>query len=115
MTKTKELLLNEIERIPEPILDEILDFIHFLKGKIEKEKFGITIASESSLKIEFNGIEKNIDFGNDLMYIETSKSGKCAYIPMNSIVKETLRNLSPIYELQDGKTVISELDNALVN
>lgn len=50
MIKTKELLLNEIERIPEPILNEVLDFIHFLKGKIEKEKFGITIASESSLK-----------------------------------------------------------------
>ena len=34
----KELLINEIEQVPEPFLDEVLDFVHFLKAKIIKER-----------------------------------------------------------------------------
>jgi len=43
-------LIKEIDQVPEPFLDEILDFIQFLKTKIIKEKLDISIASESSLK-----------------------------------------------------------------
>ena len=46
----RELLLSEIEQVPESFLDEVLDFIHFLKTKIIKEKLDTAIASESSLK-----------------------------------------------------------------
>ncbi|MEC4686194.1 MAG: DUF2281 domain-containing protein [Nitrospirota bacterium] len=46
----KDLLLNEIEQVPEPLLDEILDFIHFLKTKIVRERLDTAIASESSLR-----------------------------------------------------------------
>jgi len=46
----KELLINEIEQVPETFLDEVLDFVHFLKTKIIKEKLETAIASESSLK-----------------------------------------------------------------
>ena len=46
----KELLLNEIEQVPESVLDEVIDFVHFLKTKIIKGKIDIAIASESSLK-----------------------------------------------------------------
>ncbi|NJD51268.1 MAG: DUF2281 domain-containing protein [Candidatus Methanoperedens sp.] len=46
----KELILHEMEHIPEPLLDEVLDFIHFLKTKTVKEKLETAIASESSLK-----------------------------------------------------------------
>lgn len=46
----KELLLNEIEQVPEPFLDEVLDFIHFLKTKIVRERLNTAIASESSLR-----------------------------------------------------------------
>lgn len=35
---TKSLLLQEIEQTPEPILDEVLDFLRFLKAKQEQEK-----------------------------------------------------------------------------
>jgi hypothetical protein len=49
MTK-KESVLNEIEQIPEPFLEEVLGFVHFLKAKIIREKQGDAIASESSLK-----------------------------------------------------------------
>ena len=46
----KELLIKEIDQVPEPFLDEVLDFIQFLKTKIIKDKLDISIASESSLK-----------------------------------------------------------------
>jgi hypothetical protein len=46
---TKELLINEINYVPEPFLIEVLDYVHFLKGKIVREKLEITIMSESSL------------------------------------------------------------------
>lgn len=46
----KELLISEIEKVPEPFLDEVLDFIYFLKTKVIKERLDTAIASESSLK-----------------------------------------------------------------
>ena len=46
----KELLINEIEQVPEPFFDEVLDFIKFLETKIIKERMNIAMASESSLK-----------------------------------------------------------------
>ena len=46
----KELLISEIEQVPEFFLDEVLDFVHFLKTKIIREKLEITIASETTLK-----------------------------------------------------------------
>lgn len=49
MSKT-ELLINEIKQIPDYFLDEILDFVRFLKTKIIKEKMNTAIASESALK-----------------------------------------------------------------
>lgn len=48
MTK-KELLRNEIDHIPENLIDEVIDFVQFLKTKKIKESLEITIASESSL------------------------------------------------------------------
>ena len=46
----KEILIHEIEQVPEPFLEEVLDFVHFLKTKITKERLDTAIASESSLK-----------------------------------------------------------------
>ncbi|KPQ43677.1 MAG: hypothetical protein MPEBLZ_01864 [Candidatus Methanoperedens nitroreducens] len=46
----KELIMREMEHIPEPLFNEILDFIYFLKTKALKEKLETAIASESSLK-----------------------------------------------------------------
>ena len=47
---TKELLLSEIEQVPEPLLNEVLAFVHFLKSRIIQERQGTALASESSLK-----------------------------------------------------------------
>lgn len=49
-TIKKELVIKEIEQVPESFLDEVLDFIYFLKAKLIKERLDTTIASESSLK-----------------------------------------------------------------
>jgi len=46
----KEILLSEIEQAPEPIIDELLDFVQFLKTKIIKGRLDTAIASESSLR-----------------------------------------------------------------
>ena len=46
----KEAVIKELEQIPEPFLEEVLDFVHFLRTKITKERLGAAIASESSLK-----------------------------------------------------------------
>ncbi len=45
-----ELIVNEIEQVPESFLKEILDFIRFLKIKANTNKLETMIASESSLK-----------------------------------------------------------------
>jgi hypothetical protein len=46
---TKEELISEIEQAPEPLLSEVLDFVHFLKAKTLREKLDTAIMSESSL------------------------------------------------------------------
>ncbi len=46
----KELFISEIEKVPGPFLDEVPDFIHFLKTKIIKEKLDTSFAGESSSK-----------------------------------------------------------------
>jgi hypothetical protein len=46
----KELIAKEIEQVPEPLLEEVLDFVRFLKTKRNQEKREISLLSESSLK-----------------------------------------------------------------
>jgi hypothetical protein len=33
-----EIILNEMEEFPEPLLDEVLDFVNFLKSKMISSK-----------------------------------------------------------------------------
>jgi hypothetical protein len=46
----KQMLINEIEEVPELLLSEVLDFVHFLKNKIIREKMDNSILSQSSLE-----------------------------------------------------------------
>jgi hypothetical protein len=46
---TKERLIQAIQEVPEPLLNEVLDFVYFLKTKDAGEKLEITMMSESSL------------------------------------------------------------------
>jgi hypothetical protein len=46
---TKELLFSEIEQAPEPLLEEILDFVQFLKHKTQRPGLETALASEAVL------------------------------------------------------------------
>lgn len=46
---TRDLLLNEIDQTPEPLLEEILDFVQFLKSKALGPAFETARASEPVL------------------------------------------------------------------
>jgi hypothetical protein len=47
--ETKDIIQREIESFPEPYLEEILDFILFLKGKASNKKLEMAIISEPTL------------------------------------------------------------------
>ncbi|MDD1429264.1 DUF2281 domain-containing protein [Dolichospermum sp. ST_sed9] len=47
----KEQITQELEKLPEPVLQEILDFVQLLQTKYQQNKMlEITIMSESSLQ-----------------------------------------------------------------
>jgi hypothetical protein len=46
----KELIAKEIEQVPEALLEEVLEFVRFLKTKRTHETLEISLLSESSLK-----------------------------------------------------------------
>ena len=46
----KELVIKELEHIPDALLGELTDFLRFLKMKAAEEKFEAALLSESSLK-----------------------------------------------------------------
>lgn len=56
---TKDILIKEIEQVPEPLLDEILDFVQFIKMRIVKDKLDAAIASESALKKDWSKPEED--------------------------------------------------------
>ncbi len=46
----KKIILQEIEQLPEALVEEVVDFIQFLKTKVAQNRFEITLASELSLE-----------------------------------------------------------------
>ncbi len=49
MTK-RELLLKEIDRVPDSVLDDVTDFIRFLQARVARDGMATAVASESSLR-----------------------------------------------------------------
>lgn len=47
--QAKEQLLHEIDEIPDFLLEEVLDFVQFLKSKHLQNKLEISVMSESAL------------------------------------------------------------------
>ncbi len=56
---TKELFLKEVENIPESILEEVWDFLLFLKGKYYQDKLEASLLSESSLQKDWLSSEED--------------------------------------------------------
>lgn len=48
--KRRDVLWRETEGLPAPLLDEVLDFVRFLKVKAASEKAETAILSESALE-----------------------------------------------------------------
>jgi hypothetical protein len=46
----RESLLKEIDDVPDSVLDEVADFVRFLKARIVRDGMATAVASESSLK-----------------------------------------------------------------
>jgi hypothetical protein len=46
----RQLIAKEIEQVPEPMLEAVLDFVRFLKSKRVQERLETSLLSESSLK-----------------------------------------------------------------
>lgn len=46
----KDQIIEELDKFPEDLLDEIFDYVKYLKGKLIKNNMEIAIMSESSLK-----------------------------------------------------------------
>ncbi|WP_341738034.1 hypothetical protein [Microcoleus sp. CAWBG640] len=55
----KELLLKEVENIPEFILEEVWTFLQFLKLKYNKDKLEASLLSESSLEKDWLKLEED--------------------------------------------------------
>lgn len=46
----KELLIQEVEKSPDFILQEVWDFLQFLNAKYQQDKLEMSLMSESSLQ-----------------------------------------------------------------
>jgi len=46
----KDTIISELNNLPENLIEEILDYINFLKSKSLKKKTELTLMSESSLR-----------------------------------------------------------------
>ena len=55
----KDEILAELENIPENLLDDVLDYINFLKNKINRQKIATALASESILKKDWLLLEED--------------------------------------------------------
>jgi len=60
----KEIVIQEIEHVPDVLLDKVLDFVRYLKSKITIEIVESFIASESSLKKDWLRPEEDIAWQN---------------------------------------------------
>jgi hypothetical protein len=62
--ETKDLILKEIEMVPEPCLEEILDFVRFLKEKSSRKRMETAILSESVLARDWLRLEEDEAWGD---------------------------------------------------
>ena len=60
----KELIAKEIEQVPEPLLEEVLDFVRFLKSMRAQDKLETTLLGESALRKDWLRTEEDEAWGN---------------------------------------------------
>ena len=62
----RESLLKEIDDVPDSVLDEVADFVHFLKARIVRDGMATAVASESSLKKDWLRPEEDETWQEDV-------------------------------------------------
>ena len=50
MQVTKQVLEKETEGLPEPMLEEVVDFVRFLKTKVAQDRLETTLLSQAVLE-----------------------------------------------------------------
>jgi len=60
----RAVLIHEIETVPEPLLDEVMDFVQFVKARSIREGLYTAVASETSLKKDWLCAEEDEAWGN---------------------------------------------------
>ena len=48
-----DMLVKEVEEVPEPVMDEILDFVRFLKERPNLDREEATLAGEQPLAMDW--------------------------------------------------------------
>ena len=61
---TRDVLLKEIQQVPEPLLQEVLDFIRFVQVRVVGGRFETAIASEPSLSKDWLKPEEDAAWQN---------------------------------------------------
>ncbi|HKC64703.1 MAG TPA: hypothetical protein VKB86_13765 [Pyrinomonadaceae bacterium] len=56
---TRELIDEEVDRLPEPLQREVYDFARFLRLKVEEESFNGLLLSESALRRDWDTPEED--------------------------------------------------------
>lgn len=61
---TRELIIKEVEELPEPLRREVYDFARFLRQKTSDESFNGMLFSESSLAKDWDTPEEDAAWAN---------------------------------------------------
>lgn len=61
---TKELIIRELESLPEPLQQEVYQFARFLREKSADESFNGLLLSESSLRKDWDTPEEDAAWAN---------------------------------------------------
>ncbi len=64
MIEKKRNLLNEIDELPDSSLDEVLDFVRFVKLKLKVVSSETALLSESALKKDWTRPEEDAAWSN---------------------------------------------------
>ena len=60
----RTVLIHEINTVPEPLLDEVMDFVQFVKARSIREGLYAAVASETSLKKDWLCAEEDEAWGD---------------------------------------------------
>lgn len=60
----KELIAKELEQVPETLVEEVLDFVRFLKSKRAQNQLETTLLAESALRQDWLRTEEDEAWGD---------------------------------------------------